>query len=462
MHVDINSCFATVEQQANPLIRGKPVVVAAYVEDHGCILAASREAKQLGIKTGMRVREAKWLYSRLVVLAPDPDKYRYVNRQLLAVLEEYSAEVSIESIDEMVLTLADSPALERKVQEVRTLMSNNTENCSIVTLLDCWGNQNNPERKNSNIAIEQCNNLENHAIVTGAMVEIGKEIKQRIKTEIGDWMTVSIGIAPNRYLAKVASGLHKPDGLDIITRENIEKIFTGLRLEDLCGIKAGNANRLRYAGIMNPGIMYRTDAAALVRAFHSIVGYHWWNRLHGYEDGSLYKAFGAPQDEQKTFGQSYAFGKPYMPQDPKIHQVLTQLVIKMGRRVRHAGAVAHGIGVSALFTDYSHWGARETHALPLFADNDFFHRTKTLLCAAPARPVRILAVYCFKLDRTLYAQESLLPEETKKKQLTQAIDAIGDRWGEFVLTSGRMLHMDEQVLDRIAFGKVRDLTKTTV
>src|SRR5260221_13546900 len=108
MHIDINSCFATVEQQANPLLRGKPVVVAAYTTSNGCILAASVEAKRLGIKTGMYVGDGKKLFSKLVVLPPDPNKYRHVNRQLFTILSRYTAHVSVESIDEMVLSLANT------------------------------------------------------------------------------------------------------------------------------------------------------------------------------------------------------------------------------------------------------------------------------------------------------------------------------------------------------------------
>jgi len=79
MHIDLNSCFATIEQQANPLLRGKPIAVAAYATERACILAPSIEAKQYGIKTGMRVFEGKRLYSDLIILTPDPPKYRYVH-----------------------------------------------------------------------------------------------------------------------------------------------------------------------------------------------------------------------------------------------------------------------------------------------------------------------------------------------------------------------------------------------
>lgn len=414
MHVDLNSCFATVEQQANPRLRGKPVAVAAYVESRGCILAASVEAKRLGIKTGMRVGEGRSIYPGLIVLAPDPDKYRFINRELLALLSSYSADIHVESIDEMVVSFAETPSLGRFLKESPS--------------------------------------------VEEAMLGIAREIKMRIKREIGDWLTVSIGIAPNRYLAKIASGLHKPDGLDVISKDTIENIFATLSLEDLCGIKDGNGNRLRCAGITTPLQMCHTSASDLARAFHSINGSHWWSRLHGYEDGSMYKAFGSPEDEQKTFGQSYAFGKSYAPQDNKIHQIMAQLVLKMGRRLREAGCTAHGVGVSTLFTDFSHWGKREMHVSPLFSDGDFYQRMKSLLIQAPARPVRILAVYTYRLERTLYTQQSLLEEDTKKTELTKALDAVSNRWGEFIVTPARMLNMDDQVLDRIAFGKVRGLT----
>lgn len=153
MHVDINSCFVTIEQQANPLLRGKPTVVAAYTTDRGCILAASREAKTLGIKTGMRVGEGKQRYPRLVVLPSDPGKYRFINKKLTALLACYSPYLSVESIDEMVLDFWNTPKL---------VMLNN----------QCPMTNENIQRR---------------------MMAIGKEIKERVKREIGEWITVSIG-----------------------------------------------------------------------------------------------------------------------------------------------------------------------------------------------------------------------------------------------------------------------------
>ncbi len=412
MHVDINSCFATVEQQANPLLRGKPVVVAAYVKDYGCILAASHEAKLLGIKTGMRVREGKLLAPRLVVLPPDPPKYRAVNRQLLAILQSYTAHLSVESIDEIVMNVAGTPSLR-----------------------------------------------------TQSMEDIAREIKQRVKREIGEWITVSCGIAPNRYLAKVASNLQKPDGLVVITKENIMQICSVMQVEDFCGIKEGNSRRLRAAGITTPLAFFRASVADLKRAFRSVVGAHWWLRLHGYEDGLMYKEFekeaafaesyGEPR--QKSFGQSYVLGTPFAAGDPRLWQILTQLVMKMGRRLRADGFAAYGTGVAVMFSDYTNWRAQEKKRTVLFTDMDFYTAMRAMLTRAPDRPVKMLAVFCYALVHEAEIQPSLFAQDNKKRDVTRVVDAIQDRFGDFIIHPARMLAMEQKVLDRIAFGGAEGL-----
>ena len=97
MHVDLNSAFSTVEQQANPLLRGKPIVVAAYNSPNGCVVAPSIEAKQYGIKTGMTVRDARLLYPKVIVRTPDPSKYRFVHMQFRKIFQDYSPDVTPKS-----------------------------------------------------------------------------------------------------------------------------------------------------------------------------------------------------------------------------------------------------------------------------------------------------------------------------------------------------------------------------
>jgi DNA polymerase-4 len=111
MHVDLNSCFATIEQQANPLLRGKPIVVAAYNSPNGCVVAPSIEAKTYGIKTGMTVRDARLLYPGVIVRTPDPDKYRAVHLMFRRIFRDYSPDVTPKSIDEAVIDLTHTLCL---------------------------------------------------------------------------------------------------------------------------------------------------------------------------------------------------------------------------------------------------------------------------------------------------------------------------------------------------------------
>lgn len=408
MLLDVNSCFATIEQQANPRLRGRPVVVAAYTTPGGCILAASREAKTFGIATGMRVRDGMERYPRLIVLPSDPEKYRAVNRALTALLETYTDALRVESIDEMVMNFEYAPAL---------------------------------------VGVSPRN-------VLPAMLAIAQEIKARIKTTIGEFLTVSIGIAPNQYLAKTASNLQKPDGLVSITEANILSVLAGMKLEDLSGIKDGNAGRLRARGIGTPVAMFCASPPTLARAFGSRIGFDWWAQLHGWH---------VPwrTDEIKTIGHSHALGKAYEPQDPRLHQILSQLIVKTGRRLRAHNFRAGGIHVSCMFADYTSWGHGEKQAVPLFANEDLYEKALGILRTSPTRPVRILAVTCFALSKDLYLQQSLFAAEGKKERLAQAIDGIDARWGEFTVVPARMLGMEQKVQDRIAFGGMRGRIPTS-
>src|SRR5918999_3720457 len=111
MFVDLNSCFSTCEQQANPLLRGKPLVVAAYDSPNGCVVAPSIEAKQYDIKTGMTVRDARLLCPRVIVRTPDPSKYRAVHLLFRRIFRDYSPDVTPKSIDEAVIDLTHTLCL---------------------------------------------------------------------------------------------------------------------------------------------------------------------------------------------------------------------------------------------------------------------------------------------------------------------------------------------------------------
>jgi DNA polymerase IV len=286
MHVDLNSCFATIEQQANPLLRGKPIVVAAYNSPNGCVVAPSIEAKQYGIKTGMTVRDATLLYPPVIVRTPDPAKYRAVHLQFRNIFKDYSPDVSPKSIDEAVIDFTDT-----------------------------------------------------YALYNRTLPDIGREIKRRFREEIGEWMRCSIGIGTNRFLAKLAASLQKPDGLTVIDHTSVLKVYQAVSLLDLNGINTRYQARLNAYGIHTPMEFFQAPLDTLKKqVFQSIVGYYWFLRLRGYEIDQVDFA-------RKSFGNTYALGK--QTNDPKeLSRLLMKLCEKTGRRLRHAAYAAQGVHVS--------------------------------------------------------------------------------------------------------------------
>ena len=396
MHIDLNSCFATIEQQANRSLRGKPIAVVAYNSPGGCILAPSVEAKKLGIKTGMRVGEGKLLCPKLIILEPDPPKYRFVHLKLKEIVTRYTPNAHPKSIDEFVLDL---------------------EGCPAVRL---------------------------------GMHEVAQKIKSDIKKEAGDFITVSIGIAPNRFLAKLASGLHKPDGLDEINKDNILEIYGRLALQDLSGIAQNNAVRLASAGIYTVCDFYCADVATLKRAFHSIGGYYWYLRLRGWEiDGVEFS--------RKSFGNSYALPRPLAKSD-ELSPILAKLTEKMCFRLRTAGFKARGVGLFINYQNGNFWHKTRLMADFMYESGDFFKCAYKLLCDSPYKEsVRVLAVSCFDLAKLSVIQPDMFGMQAKKYNLANSVDAINAKWGSFVLGPASLLLSKENVKDRIAFGGVRDL-----
>jgi DNA polymerase-4 len=397
MHIDINSCFATIEQQANPYLRGKPLAVAAYTTPSGCIVAPSIEAKKYGLKVGMKVREGRVLCPNLIVLPPDPWKYRNVHLALRKILQDYTNNFNPKSIDEFVLNLEGYPKL-----------------------------------------------------VASSMQQVAREIKIRIKREIGEWLTVSIGIAPNRFLAKTASNLHKPDGIDEINKDNFLDVYSRLELTNLWGIKERNATRLNSMGIDSVLDFYKAELWRLKAAFNSITGYYWYLRLRGWEIDDV-------QFGRRSYGNSYALPKS-LTTSKELRPILCKLVEKTGARLRRAGYKARGVHVGLVYRDWSFWHKGKTFPKVLFDSRGIFKKAFEMLSQSPGKkPVRELSVACFNLVESNSTQLELFDNILKREGLVKAVDKINNCWGDFVIAPARMLSAKEAVPDRIAFGNVKEL-----
>lgn len=386
MHIDLNSCFASVEQQANPLLRDKPIAVVHTDAPYGCILAPSVEAKLWGVKTGMTLQEGRDLCPWLISRVADPPKYRQVHSQFARLLDDYSDHIIPKSIDEFVLTL--------------------------------------PREYD--------------------FLEKSREIKSRIKSEIGDYLRVSIGVSTNQVLAKLASGIHKPDGFDIIDHTNYSDIYGRLELQDLCGINVRNEARLHRVGIFTVLQFYDASIQTLTSAFESVLGRYWYSRLHGYEVDDV-------EFSRQSFGQSYVLPRPMLFDEWR--PILAKLVSKAARRLRASNYSASGIHLSLRYGDGSSWHAGHNTPNLLYDDANLLDSALHLYeRKAPKKPVKKVAVTCFGLGQDS-GQLSCFVDLVKQKELVKSLDMLNDKWGEYSVNYGSFLGSDGHVRDAIAFGK---------
>lgn len=405
MHIDLNSCFATVEQQSRPMLRNRPVVVVNRRTEHTMIVTASYEAKALGVTMGMRVRDAKRLVPGLVALESDPAKYRFVYHKMLDIMKSYSAHITMKSIDEGVIDFGQTTA----------------------------------------------------EVTNRDLKDIGLEIKQRLKSEIGSYMRCNVGIATNRFLAKTAAGLNKPDGLTEITHENLREVMGRLRLTDLTGIASRNKERLNSVGIYTPLEFLDTDELTLRKiVFKSVVGEWWYRRLRGWEVDDV-------STDMKTVGRQYVLERKDLSQKD-ILQRLHHLCEAVGGRMRSRGKVARGVFVYAKvysnepeFWKKRYWHARRMAPLPFYTDQAIYAQAVMLFAGAPKNPIEI-GITCYELSNGLSDQLSLFGDQmAREQQVTDAIDEINRRFGERMIHSADTLGTGDFIKQKIPFGSTRFL-----
>jgi DNA polymerase IV len=398
MHIDLNSCFATVEQQARPMLRGKPVAILNRRTDKTAIITASYEAKAKGVKVGMRFKEARLLCPDIIALESDPSKYRYVYHRLLDIMKEYSAHVTMKSIDEGVIDFHNTTA-------------------------DMQGRD---------------------------LVEIGYEIKQRLKNEIGVWMRCNIGIATNRFLAKTAAGLHKPDGLDVITPATIHEVLGSMKMTDLTGIAHRNEKRLNSVGIFTPLEFLATNELVLHRVvFKSVVGQWWHDRLRGWEVDDV-------ESDVKRVGRQYVLESFNLSRD-EVEQRLHHLCESVGSRMRSQDKAARGIYVYAKSFESGYWHSSTLAQLPFSSDQTIFMLAKKLFEHAPER-LKEIGIHCYELAPIESQQISFFNDQiVRERQVTHAIDGINKVYGERTIHAASTLTAGYYVKQKIPFGSTRYL-----
>src|SRR5688572_6508001 len=331
IHVDMDAFYASVEQRDNPAIRGKPVAVGGDPTERGVVAAASYEARKFGVRSAIPMSRAVRLCPSLVIVRPDFQKYRTVSQQVFGIFKEVTPLVEGLSLDEAYLDV--------------------TENSFNEPL----------------------------------GVNVARRIKDRIK-EVTQ-LTASAGVAPNKFLAKIASGWQKPDGLTVVAPERIEKFLQGLPVDALWGVGPVTAARLREKGIEK-----LTDVRArTVEELSEIVGMHaeWLHELaHGRDDRAV-----EPNRPAKSAGSEETYATDISSLE-EVQREIDQLARGVAEWLGKKGNTARTVTIKVRYSDFT--TITRSHSAPeATADpHDIAARAIRLLDKTEAghRPVRLLGV----------------------------------------------------------------------
>ena len=393
--IDLNCAFASIEQQHDPSLRGRPLAIGAYGVDAATIVSSSREARDLGIKTGMKIFEAKAIFPAILIREPNPPLYRDASDRLIEIMERHSPDVLRMSIDEASMNLAGTPNLKKLGPE-----------------------------------------------------GVGRQIKAAIRKEIGECVTASVGVSTSIWMAKQASNLDKRDGLRRIDHTNLVTVFEGLRLTDLSGIADATARRLARAGILTPVQFLRATTPRLrLAGMHAEVAKGWSMRLRGFEAGGFESA------RRKSYSHSHVMAQATASQKD-LEDLLMRLSDMVGRRLRAAGRRGSIVSVGVVYRpEPGHFTKQAKQPKPISTGPEIYQAALKLLAARdPRLTVGTLGVGLSGLTESDAGQLDLFSEPPRSDRLEAAVDAIRDRFGEDAVQRSRLLGRARVVRDRIAFG----------
>ena len=284
LYLDLNSYFASVEQQLNPAIRGRPVVVAPVDTDSTSAIAASYEAKAFGIRTGTKIWEAKALCRDLVIVPGRHEDYVRFHHRIIDEVARHVPVTAVCSIDEVACRLLD-----------------NENDMAGVTAL-------------------------------------AARIKAGLRANVGECLTASIGVAPNRLLAKMAADMHKPDGLTILGPDTLATRLATLKLSDIPGVGRNMERRLAAAGVVTMDRLLALDAREARLAWGSV----WGERMHWLLQGA--EVADVPT-VQRSIGHSHVLGPDRRSPD-RARLVTRRLAARAATRLRRAEKSAGWLGLS--------------------------------------------------------------------------------------------------------------------
>lgn len=423
MHIDMNSYFASCEQQDNLAWRYKPLGVCEHLG--GIIIAASVEAKKWGIKTGTPVWEAKRLYPKIILTKTTPDRYRYYTARFLKVFADYSDKIEKYSIDEAFLDL--------------------TRSCML---------------KGVDPFVEA--------------ERIAKEIKQRMLFEVGDYIRCSVGIGTNKLVAKIASDMQKPDGLVVVRPENKHLLYKQLKLTDIPGIGFRMEKRLNELGIKTLSDLRDYSRNKLVEQF-GVQGFHLYNM--GQLEGSWKEGFN--EEPMKSIGHMYTLAKEHRTPgsfEPLLYKLSEMVAVRLRvNQMIGSNVYAHAHLPIIQQPDFSVDKPKQKSYVCLAKSKklsyniqdgrDIFLESLLILKELGLKPktdiVNLIGITVSGLN-IRSGQRSLFEFENKKQPVMKALDKVNEKYGDFTLTRVPAFQAREFIRDSVGFGRMKEFTSSPV
>ncbi len=412
LFLDLNAYFASVEQQENPALRGRPVIVAPGGVETTVAIAASYEAKAYGISTGTPVWEARRKCPDLVIVSPRHELYVDYHDRIVAEIEEHIPVTKVCSIDEVACRLLDN--------------------------------------ENSDISVRA----------------LSSRIKAGIRANVGDWLRCSIGVAPNRLLAKLASDMMKPDGLVVLDAELLPQRLFGLELMDIAGIGTKMKARLAKAGVNDIEQLCARQPRNAGSAWGGTDGDRLWYLLHGID-------LPEKRSEMRSVGHSHVLA-PKARGSEAARLTTRRLALKAAARIRRKNVRARLLLLHARFED---GGAKWRGSIKLPATQDSFRIIAALdtlwprlVAATPgALRLRMVGVTLTNLEAVHGEQASLferlepdheLARALRTEALSRALDRINTRFGRNAVTLGPTTGgRIDRVGTSIAFGRIPEIAE---
>jgi DNA polymerase-4 len=380
IHLDLDAFYASVEQLDYPQLRGKPVVVGADPKTgRGVVSAASYEARTYGIHSAMPISQAYKLCPGAEFRPGRMKRYKEISDRIMTVVREYTPLVEQVSIDE--------------------------------AFMDVTG----------------CERL------FGSAEKIGRRIKDRILKEEG--LTISVGIAPNKYVAKIASDIDKPDGFVIVGLGQEKEFLAGMPVERLWGVGAQTARKLRQSGIATVGQLAVYPQEALEKKLGKF-GRQLWKLANGFDDSVV-----VPWDEVKSISNETTFIRD-IDDVKQMKATLLHLTEKVGRRARKKGVKGKTIILKIRFDDFSTFTRNRTHAGSTDLGDQIYQIALELFETfdLEGRKVRLLGVGISQLDKGRSEQTELFERNDRnKKHVTAMVDRMKDKYGDDVITRAAVL-----------------------